>query len=87
MWPSPDSVCHAVRPHGPHHAQSLERCFVLPLLWEFFLLWTLGLHELLPTLGRTFDVSVQVPELFHGTQGLGGQSRNQRFLQSWPEKY
>lgn len=67
---SPDGVRHAVRPQGPHHAQSLQRAFVLPLLWEFLFFWTLRLHKLLPAFGRALDVSVQVPELFHGAQGL-----------------
>lgn len=67
---SPDGVRHAVRPQGPHHAQSLQRGFVLPFLREFLFFWTLGLHKLLPAFGRAFNVSVQVPELFHGAHGL-----------------
>lgn len=67
---SPDGVRHAVRPQGSHHAQSLKRAFVLPFLWEFLFFWTLRLHKLLPAFGRALDVSIQVPELFHGAQGL-----------------
>lgn len=66
----PDSVCHAVRPQGPHHAQSLKGGFVLPLLREFLLFWTLRLHKLLPAFGWTFNVSIQVSELVHGAQRL-----------------
>lgn len=72
----PDSVCHAVRPQGPHHAQSLEWAFVLPLLGEFLFFWTLRLHKLLPAFSWAFDVSVQVSELFHGAQGLVVEKRN-----------
>lgn len=67
---SPDSVRHAVRPQGPHHAQSLEGGFVLPLLWKFLLFWTFGLHKLFPAFGWALNVSVQVLELLHGTQWL-----------------
>lgn len=77
---SPDGVRHAVRPQGPHHAQSLQRGFALPFLWEFLFFRTLGLHKLLPAFGRAFNVSVQVPELFHGTQGLvGGGEKNDSY--------
>lgn len=75
---SPDGVRHAVRPQGPHHAQSLQWGFVLPFLWEFLFFRTLWLHKLLPAFGRALNVSVQVPELFHGAQGLvdGGEKNH-----------
>lgn len=75
---SPDGVCHAVGPQGPHHAQPLKQSFVLPLLREYLLFRALRLHQLLPALGRALDVSVQVLELFHWAQGLVGRRRRRR---------
>ena len=66
-----DSVGHAVGPHAPHHAQLLQRCFVLPLLGEDLLFGGFRLHELLPPLGGSLDVAIQVLELIHLREGLG----------------
>lgn len=60
-----DSIGHPVRSESPHHAQFLEGGLVFPFLGELLLLRALTFHKLLPSFGRAFNVSVQVPELLH----------------------
>lgn len=69
-----DGVGHAVRPHAPHHAELLQSRLVLPLLGEDFLLWGFRLHKLLPPLGRSLNVVIQVFELIHLREGLGADN-------------
>lgn len=73
----PDGIRHSVRPESTHHAQLLQRSFVLPLLGKFLLLRALAFHEFLPAFGRAFDIAVEVPELFHVGQGLHVKTSDQ----------
>lgn len=69
-WHIPDSITHTICSQGTHHAKLLQGGLVLPFLGELLLLWTLTLYKLLPPLGGTLDVSVQVAEIFHRREGL-----------------
>ena len=71
-------VGHTVRPHGAHHAQLLQRVFVLPFLRKLLLLGRLALDELLPALRRAFDVAVEVLELVRVRQRLRTDAVTQR---------
>ena len=73
----PYGICHPVRPQSSHHTQLLQRALVFPFLREFLFFGTLALHELLPSLGRAFNVTIQVTEFFHVTQGLQRKTREQ----------
>ena len=59
-------VHHTIRAQAAEHAQLLHRSFGFPVAREFFALRDLALAELLPPLGRPFDVLVKVRERLHG---------------------
>ena len=63
-------VSHAVWSHRSHHTQLLQCVLVLPFLWKLLLLRCLTLNELLPTLRRAFDVTIQILELIRTRQRL-----------------
>lgn len=63
--PIPHGVGHPVGPHGSHHAETLQGCLVLPLLWKLLLLRTFRFHKLFPALGRSLNVPIQITESFH----------------------